>query len=95
VFLTLGFISLGINLPSLSGLSSSAKPKHRPRAIVNNQIKTCKNVIKHIGTSSAIVRDAQVQLPNIVGTAVFTKTSALHSFQLIPNRFSRAPPFVS
>jgi hypothetical protein len=95
VFLALGFVSLGIRLPTLPGLSSPAKPKPRPRAIVDNQIKTCKNVINSIDTSSAVVRHAHLQMPDMHGTPVFTKTSVLHSFHFIPKRFSRAPPFVS
>jgi hypothetical protein len=38
----IGLLTFGIKLPDLTGCSSGNKPKPRPRAIIQNQIKSCK-----------------------------------------------------
>lgn len=48
VVLAISLTSLGIKLPSAPGISSTFKPKPRPRAIIKNQITTCKQIIKKI-----------------------------------------------
>jgi hypothetical protein len=40
----LGLISLGVSLPALAGFAKSG-PKPRPRALIQNQIKNCKEKI--------------------------------------------------
>jgi len=46
VLLTISLVSLGVRIPYSCGISSnSAKPKPRPRAVIENQIATCKQVI--------------------------------------------------
>lgn len=44
--------------------SGAHKPKPRPRAIIQNQIKTCKESVKKQGTMCAILPIVAVLLPS-------------------------------
>jgi hypothetical protein len=57
--LTVTLTSLGVRLPWSAGFTSSTgKPKPRPRAIIKNQIKVCKQVIKELPASAALPVDS-------------------------------------
>lgn len=62
VFLSLGLVSLGIKVPHVRGFSSPAKPKPSPRAVVQNQIKTCKQLVANPDTVGAVTRTVFVFL---------------------------------
>lgn len=51
----LGLITLGVRLPSLSGYVKSG-PKPRPRALLQTQIKNCKEKIEKICQEQAPAR---------------------------------------
>jgi hypothetical protein len=56
MILTVSLISLGVRLPTLSGVSSnSGKPKPRPRAVIQNQIKTCKQIVTSFADAVAVL----------------------------------------
>ena len=46
VLVTLGLVSLGTKLPSFAGVSKQGTPKPRPRAVIQNHIKSCKQTIE-------------------------------------------------
>lgn len=93
VLLTLGLVSLGVRLPWSSGWSSSpAKPKPRPRAIVQNQINSCKQVINDYNPFAAILPPAHfIALPAPLVPSVALELPSFLSAAQLP-RSSRAPP---
>jgi len=90
-----GLTSLGIRLPTLSGLSSSTKPKPKPRAVLTNQVKTCKAQLAKIQPLSAdfprlnIVESESCPLVELFVPPSF---STLHAAYATP---PRAPPLFS
>jgi hypothetical protein len=91
--LFLGLISLGVRLPSLGGFVNSG-PKPRPRALVQNQIKNCKEKINKICQEQVtvvcscypqpdLVQASEYLLPMQPPVKLITHSSAI----------SRAPPF--
>jgi len=91
--LTLGLVALGVRLPWSSGCSSShGKPKPRPRAIVQNQIKACKQVLKDYHPFAAILPPAHViSLPATLVPCVALELASFPPAAQLP-RSSRAPP---
>jgi hypothetical protein len=49
----IALIALGVRLPRMIGVHSPG-PKPKPRAVIVNQIKTCKNILKKQGESCAV-----------------------------------------
>jgi hypothetical protein len=94
ILLTISMASLGIRLPWYTGiLSGSGKPKPRPRAIIQGQSKTAKQVFNGISDSPAIVPENVV---NIVSSEVLTIVSIFSTDQHLSvshlDISSRAPP---
>lgn len=95
LLVTVSLTTLGVKMSGLSGISSgSGKPKPRPRAVIQNQIKTCKQVVKTLADTVAC------GLPhNGVVVASQPLAQPLHPFPvsygsaafLLPSS-SRAPP---
>jgi len=93
VAVSIGLVTLGMRLPSLSGLASSpGKPKPRPRAIIQYQVKSYKQAACPLTPLVAAIQTTDCLLPE-------PAASALHSF--IPTgtpcivstlQLSRAPP---
>ncbi len=47
LILTVSLTTLGLRLPAAAGVSvDSGKPTPRPKAVINSQIKTCKQIVK-------------------------------------------------
>ena len=97
VLLTVSLTFLGIRFPRSAGLSSSSsKPKPRPRAVIQNQIKTCKQVINDLSDGFATPTDpfnVAVQVTNRVLPAFSNITIPDTT---VPNQYpSRAPPAVA
>lgn len=95
VLLTISLASLGVRLPWATGISSSSgKPKPRPRAIIENQIKNCKQIIKSLPASIAVLEKelAIVLTVNLISWIVFCCVSV--PVTNLPVRSSRAPPFI-
>jgi short subunit fatty acids transporter len=94
VLLTISMVSLGFRIPWLAGISSSTpKPKARPRAIIETQIKTCKQIIKDIPTVVAVLQAA----PSVATTIFPIQHAPLDSLILSSSaasvrKNSRAPP---
>lgn len=92
--LTISLTSLGVRVPWSSGISSSSgKPKPRPRAIIQNQIKTCKQVMQDIPSAvaipvnpPAIAASAILLLPLVPLAVCYLSSSPLQ-------QKSRDPPF--
>lgn len=94
IAVSIGMISLGMRLPSLSGLSSSSgKPKPRPRAIVQNQIKQCKQQTVHTSPPALATIDEFTISISPQESATFNPwppTSPCRSIKI--RKASRAPP---
>lgn len=93
VLLTISLASLGMRLPWSSSISSSSgKPKLRPKAIIENQIKTCKQVIKDITPLIAVLE----RFPAITRTTVPIRYTApdsiVSSLPAFVVKNTRAPP---
>lgn len=94
VLLTISLITLGFRIPWPTGISSpTTKPKARPRAIIENQIKTCKQVIKDISTPLAVLEAS----PAVAAVIFFIQHAPLDSVPLSTpaayvRKNSRAPP---
>jgi len=91
--LTISLASLGVRLPWHVGLSSSsAKPKPRPRAIIQNQIKTCKQVMQDIPAAFAILENPLViTIPLILFLPLPILATSYRSFSPLQEK-SRDPP---
>jgi short subunit fatty acids transporter len=90
--LTISLASLGVRLPWHVGVSSSAKPKPRPRAIIQNQIKTCKQVMQDIPTAFAILADPPaITIPVILVLPIAVHEACYRSFSPLQQK-SRDPP---
>jgi hypothetical protein len=92
--LTVSLTSLGIRLPSLAGLSSnSGKPKPRPRAVINNQIKTCKQVVKSLADPVVFLPEKffTVETPQ-AEQIPFLFPTPIYSCTFLPDSPSRSPP---
>jgi hypothetical protein len=90
--ITMGLVSLGIKLPSVPGISSSSKPKPRPRAIIVNQIIKTKSTLKALVLNSAI----PTQFYDDVAISYTTTNRPVHlsayNFLLTTASCGRAPP---
>jgi hypothetical protein len=97
VLLTISLVTLGVRIPWSTGISSStAKPKARPRAIIENQIKTCKQVIKEISTPLAVLEASSA----VVAVTFFISHAPLDCVLLSTpaayvRKNSRAPPAIA
>jgi len=91
--LCISLTALGIRLPWAPGISSG-KVKPRPRAIVQNQIKNCKeNVLKSLAVEPAL--PAPIFIPSHIETANNTPliyTPGKQTATVLIAKFSRAPP---
>lgn len=89
--LVITFISLGIRLPDLSGIHSSG-PKPKSRAILSNQIHTCKKTINKIWEPVDVHEPVSLILLNehYLFRLCDTSKAVITSFAI---DLSRAPPF--
>jgi hypothetical protein len=93
VAVSIGLVTLGMRLPSLTGLSAApGKPKPRPRAVIQQQVKTFKQAVCPVTPLVATMPATDYQLPEPTASSlpVFipTETACLVSTQ----QLSRAPP---
>jgi hypothetical protein len=91
----LGLISLGVHLPALAGYVKNG-PKPRPRALVQNQIKHCKEKIDQ--TCQELAPDSFRYQPSsphhpVAPSPLFTR--ALPDNNHRGSAASRAPPVLS
>lgn len=97
IILGVSLTSLGVRLTAAAGISSnSVKPKPRPRAVIQTQIKTCKQLVKSFTDTLAFipVNDYAVtihpseqplqQLPEICGSAALLLSSPCRAPPPIP-----------
>src|SRR6185369_6477909 len=97
ILLTVSLASLGIRLPWHAGISSSSgKPKPRPRAVIQCQSKTAKQIFKSFSDSPAIIPErllavASSEAPGIVFIPSGDQYFSIPQFHLSP----RAPPSLS
>lgn len=97
LILTVGLATLGLRLPSATGVSSStAKPKPRPRAVIQNQIKTCKQIVSSLADAITFIpeRDFIIDPPQS-GCNLKVRLIGIKLFTLVPVQSSRAPPAIS
>ncbi len=95
VILSLGLVSLGIRLPTTPGLSSaSVKPKPRPRAVIRNQTKTCKEIVKNMGPLCASVHGVCLSCPTFCSAEEAVYSGMFHA-DLASSTPSRASPSLS
>lgn len=93
VVLTISLTSLGVRIPNHAGLSSSSsKPKPRPRAIIENQIKTCKQVIKDAVTPVAVLDKPPAPVVAAFFIHHLALQSSVSSLLHIVQQHTRAPP---
>lgn len=95
VLITLCLVSMGIRVPTVAGISSSAKPKPSPRAVIQNQIKTCKQIIKKLCDECTFVR-FHSPAPPLLELCLFEPAGphCLH-VEIVRCIPSRAPPLLS
>jgi len=94
LILTVSLISLGLKLPSLAGVSSnSGKPKPRPRAVIQNQIKTCKQMVTSLADATVFLpeKNFTVETPQ-TGTFLSLLPVKNNGCTFLPDHQSRAPP---
>lgn len=91
IILSISLTFLGIRLPWSVGISSG-KVKPRPKAVIQNQIKSCKQIIKAFSAEPA--------LPESIFTVTAVQRAAntplltilQHTASPLHNKLSRAPP---
>lgn len=92
VILTISLASLGVRVPWGVGISSSATPKPRPRAIIQNQIKTCNQVMQDIPSIfAALAEPLHLPVPVILLLPLAPIASWYRSFSPLQQK-SRDPP---
>jgi len=94
LLLTVSLTSLGLRLPSLAGVSSnSGKPKPRPRAVIQNQIKTCKQMITSLADAADFLPEKffTVEAPQAEGFISLFPVNIIRC-TLLSDTPSRAPP---
>ena len=95
--MVLGLLAVGIRVPDFPGLSSG-KVKPRPRAVIKNQISTCKQSLekKYKPTvAAALVDSYQYALPP-AGESILRIPAITHLTDLIISQQSaRAPPAIA
>jgi hypothetical protein len=82
VTIFISLVTFGMRTPSMAGLYSG-KPKPRPRAVLQNQIKTCKENLK-----KAVALQADAALSRFI-------TIAYTPFTLILSPACNIPPYIS
>ncbi|SNB44901.1 hypothetical protein [Geobacter sp. DSM 9736] len=95
LLVTLGLVSHGTRVPNLKEvLSSSAKPKPRPRAVVKTQIKACQESIKKHCDPSPVLLNRQDPAAAPVHAPVLRNPDTPPFFPLVvvSSKPSRASP---
>ncbi len=93
VLLSLGLVSLGIKVPTVRGISSPVKPKPSPRAVVQNQIETCKQLVSSPDTACAV---ALPVLAFLTTEPLFREIPPCRGHVgIVPGIPSRASPYLS
>jgi hypothetical protein len=95
VVICVGLISLGLRVPSLTGVSSSSKPKPRPRATVQTQIKTCKEKICHVDQDALVIKVFSLAPTRYILFSDIQETPVSERPIFVSTASSRASPFFS
>jgi len=94
IIICIGLVSLGVRLPSSTGFSSSSKPKPRPRAIIQTQIKTCKEKICQQINTALVDRIFSFNYSCLVKTIDLIESPVCNDSVLASLASSRAPPLL-
>jgi hypothetical protein len=96
IVVTLGLISLGTKLPAFSGVLTSGTPKPRPRAIIQNHIKSCKQTIENnhrlIEAPGDLPSSARLHLPESHRLPAPAFSISVKICNGCTGNISRAPP---
>jgi hypothetical protein len=92
-----GLTSLGMRLPALPGLSAPLKPKPQPRAVLKNQVSTCKGQLNKAAQPKLAIQGTFITL---AGSAPLPTVSTLLPESAVFMQFAspgspRSPPIVS
>lgn len=94
LILTICLTFMGIRLPWGTG-KSSGKTKPRPRAVIQNQIKSCKQIIKSYSAESALPEFAFTITPDLNPEEIFPEPHVKAFAAPLLSESSRAPPAYS
>jgi hypothetical protein len=91
--IVLGLLAHGMRVPDFSGLASG-KVKPRPRAVIKNQISTCKQCLekKYQPTASVLVDPSRYALPPAGGSFLRIPAITHLTALIISHTAARAPP---
>ena len=93
IILTVSLTTLGIRLPGPTGISAnSCKPKPRHRAVIQNQIKTCKQIIKSLSDSPELIPERFFLVVSSETDRIPLLCAGQHSSKSQLSGSSRAPP---
>ena len=87
----IGMTSLGMRLPSIAGFSSGG-PKPRPRAVLQTQVKKCKDQINKHAPDVGATEIQALLISSCSFLPIVTTLEFLRPLILSISKSSRAPP---
>lgn len=94
LILTICLTFMGVRLPWGTG-KSSGKTKPRPKAVIQNQIKSCKQIIKSFSAESALPEFTVTITPVLNPEEIFPEPHFIAFTAPLLSESSRAPPAYS